>query len=77
MIIFVKLTKLSLIHISTEVGNLLATERTRVMAFSDPSLNALRVVEVSLVTYQWSYFILLHELYPTDGALVLDSAEFS
>ena len=44
------------------------------MAFSDPRFNALRVVEMPLVTYQRSHLILLNELNPTDGALFLNYA---
>ena len=39
------------------------------MALADPLLDAFRVIEMSLVAYQWSYFLVFREIDPAYGAL--------
>jgi hypothetical protein len=39
------------------------------VALADPLLDAFRVIEMSLVAYQWSYFLVFREIDPAYGAL--------
>ena len=55
--------------LSSEVGDLLPTQGTTVLAFPDPLLDALSVEDVLLVAVKRRDKVVAQEVAPTDGAL--------
>lgn len=59
----------------SDVSDLLPTEGTAVVAFSDPSFDAFGMVQVSFVANQRCYLIVCYKVCPANSALGLQVPE--